>query len=927
MKRQRPTRLICVLLGIFPFLVAPGLAADTKPSTEPDPIATTIWRLERGITHWIQRIHLSSATSSSAQVTATIEELEVDAERFRRQLRSLEAALGATQGTRERLLQRKLAHLERLLEPRSVSQRATRREGRPDPRPAPYPPPGPPTIVQVTTQCESAVTIEEGTIAWQFPAEPGQSLQDPTTGEAWFRFVASRDALLVAHTGGSRADTEIELYRSCSGIETPIAANDDSIGLVSAVSFPVTTGSTWWIRVLQRTGLPAEPVMLTLESAGVIEGTITEAGTGRALADIQVAIREYDTGHYVGWGYTNENGTYQVTGLGTGSYVARTEHSEEHLDELWDDHPCYNDCDVTTGDRIQVIDGWTTRGIDFDLQRAGAISGRVRDAVTQEALEDVWVEVTDAEGSWSESGHTDASGRFSIGGLAPGTYFASTDANDYRDEVFDNYPCLPDCQPIDGTPIPVMAEETVTGIDFDLEQLGSIEGTLVDAATERPIAFASLEFYDATGERAGSAETDSSGRYIGGGLEAGTYFVVTDFWGGYRNEVYDDLPCPGRYSWDCDVLAGQPVQVALHSTTQGIDFALDRLGGFAGLILEEDTMLPIDSLDITVWTASGDQQDRVRTNILGTYVVEDLYPSEYFATTDSDTGHLDELYDDLPCPGGDTNGCDPTTGDPIAVTLASFTTGIDFELTLGGVATGVLMDALTGAPLDNATVELWAATGALVDREWTGDAGRYWFSALPEGTYFVTTDTWGSYLDELYDDFPCPGGAPPGCDPTTGSPVNVIHGDTTTGLDFDLLLRGGLAGTIEALGTGEPLAGVAVDVWDAQGQHVAASASDTYGVYQVDLSSGTYYVATDNSLGYIDEVYDGLRCPEGPAILGLCDPLSGEPVVVLGAEQVVIGIDFALVERVVFSDGFESGDTSAWTSSTGRVDQAQEAIN
>jgi len=141
----------------------------------------------------------------------------------------------------------------------------------------------------------------------------------------------------------------------------------------------------------------------------------------------------------------------------------------------------------------------------------------------------------------------------------------------------------------------------------------------------------------------------------------------------------------------------------------------------------------------------------------------------------------------------------------------------------------------------------------------------------------------------------------------------VVLGETTAGIDFELVLRGGLAGSIVALDTGLPLPGVAVDVWDADGSHVAATATNAAGSYAVDLSSGTYYVSTDNGQGYVDEVYDGLRCPSGPAILGLCDPQAGDPVPVIGEEPVVTGIDFALAERLVFEDGFETGDTSAWS--------------
>ena len=917
---KRPPRLFSIglVFWICVGLSSPGLAtggdrAETVRVAKPEPLAVAIWRLERRITKW-QRSVRSSPTKGSP----TAEELQADAERLHRQQRILEGSLAqesseTDEGDAERAIKRKLANLEALLGSTKTSERAATEEAPLFPLPQLYPLPGSPRVVPVASQCEDAVLVEEGTVAWKFPTQPGARFSDPTTGEAWFRFVSSRDGWLVGHTGGSRADTEIAIFHSCDASQAPVAANDDALGLLSAVAFPVTPESSWWIRVRQRVGLAVEPLLLTLGPADGIAGTVTEESTGSPIEDVRVEIRHRDTGSYASSDYTKADGTYMVTGLDAGEYVALTEHSDNHLDELWDDRPCHDDCDVTTGDPIQVLDSTVTSDIDFALLRAGTISGRVRDADTTEALQDVYIEIVDAEGDGVESDFTDTSGRFTVEGLAPGIYFVATDSEEYRDEVFDDYPCLPDCNPTDGTPIPVRAEETVTGIDFDLDQLGSIAGTVLDEATGQPIAFVSVDFYDATGHRAGDAWTNELGHYFGGGLEEGIYFVATDLSGGYRNEVYDDHPCTGSYSWNCDLFAGVPVPVALYTTTTGIDFDLNRLGGFAGEVLDQATQQPVDSLDVSVWTSAGDHEDSVATSALGTYVVEDLYPATYFAATEGDSGYLDELYDDLPCPGGATDGCDPTTGDPIAVALESFNTGIDFELALGGAVTGTLVDAVTGTPLDNKRVALWNESGAQIGQAWTDETGRYWWGTLPGGTYFLTTVTNGSHLDELFDDLPCPGGAPPGCIPTSGSPVTVVLGETTAGIDFELVLRGGLAGSIVALDTGLPLPGVAVDVWGADGSHVAATATNAAGSYAVDLSSGTYYVSTDNGQSYVDEVYDGLRCPSGPAILGLCDPRAGDPVPVIGEEPVVTGIDFALAERLVFEDGFETGDTSAWS--------------
>lgn len=82
------------------------------------------------------------------------------------------------------------------------------------------------------------------------------------------------------------------------------------------------------------------------------------------------------------------------------------------------------------------------------------------------------------------------------------------------------------------------------------------------------------------------------------------------------------------------------------------------------------------------------------------------------------------------------------------------------------------------------------------------------------------------------------------------------------------------------------------------------------------MLEGTFFVSTDNGLGALDEVFDDVPCPFGPAHQGLCDPTTGDPVVVPTIGSLVTDIDFALSGAPLFADGFETGDTSSWTMST-----------
>lgn len=82
-------------------------------------------------------------------------------------------------------------------------------------------------------------------------------------------------------------------------------------------------------------------------------------------------------------------------------------------------------------------------------------------------------------------------------------------------------------------------------------------------------------------------------------------------------------------------------------------------------------------------------------------------------------------------------------------------------------------------------------------------------------TYFART-TASSYPDELYDDIPCN----PFCNVSTGTPIPVVEGSTTEGIDFVLGtgLSGSVAGTVREAGTVMGLAAVRVTAYDDLGR-------------------------------------------------------------------------------------------------------------
>src|SRR5439155_11963713 len=82
---------------------------------------------------------------------------------------------------------------------------------------------------------------------------------------------------------------------------------------------------------------------------------------------------------------------------------------------------------------------------------------------------------------------------------------------------------------------------------------------------------------------------------------------------------------------------------------------------------------------------------------------------------------------------------------------------------------------------------------------------------------------------------------------------------------------GHIAGTVTASGDG-PLSGVAVQIYNSAGAFVTSSTTDASGNYtSTDLSTGTYYARTSNSLRFLDQLDQNIVCNG-------CNVTTGAPI-------------------------------------------------
>jgi hypothetical protein len=228
------------------------------------------------------------------------------------------------------------------------------------------------------------------------------------------------------------------------------------------------------------------------------------------------------------------------------------------------------------------------------------------------------------------------------------------------------------------------------------------------------------------------------------------------------------------------VLNGTPVEVVAGSSSDGIDFELERLGSISGRVTRSHDGAPVTTAFVTVLDALGRAQHFSGINSGGSYHITDVQPGDYFVLVD-DRGYFDELYYDVACEGG---GCPLAAGTPIPVAVVAETAGIDFVLDVRSLLTGRVTDAGSGEPVGG-EVRVFDEHGVLreVDLDHSG-TGVFEFLGLDPGTYHLVARDFGSlYEDQLYLDRGCK----PSCVVTEGEPLVVESGEVVSGIDFALL--------------------------------------------------------------------------------------------------------------------------------------------
>jgi hypothetical protein len=226
-----------------------------------------------------------------------------------------------------------------------------------------------------------------------------------------------------------------------------------------------------------RAGHNTNKIGLAVPRGGVIAGRVTNAATGRDAAGVCVEAVPVSAGAALvdafGNGFTNAAGTYRITGLNTGSYQIQI------IPDCAGEQPKL--AGLTLRRTVRVTQGKVTSGINAALRVGGygSISGRVTGPGAQ-AEPGSCVEFFQQPGGLQDVEDTDADGKYTATGLAPGRYKVEFNAAECSDGAVGLGPQWYEGVGSSGpaTVITVKARQTAGGVDATLPADGTITGSV-----------------------------------------------------------------------------------------------------------------------------------------------------------------------------------------------------------------------------------------------------------------------------------------------------------------------------------------------------------------------------------------------------------------------------------------------------------------
>jgi Carboxypeptidase regulatory-like domain len=211
---------------------------------------------------------------------------------------------------------------------------------------------------------------------------------------------------------------------------------DGESSLAAANQVPVTDGNT------------TKEINAQLQVGGEIEGTVTDASTHKSLEGIEARAFAAGGGEFpVRSASTGKNGEYTIAGLVTGHYKVEFSpgfaSSLNYITQYYD-----GKASLAVAESVEVVQEQVKTAVDAELQVGGEVTGTVTDASTHLAVANAGVAALGAGEAVEGIAITNASGQYTITGLASGSYKIGFVSSHYIVQYYNDQPSFASADPV-----------------------------------------------------------------------------------------------------------------------------------------------------------------------------------------------------------------------------------------------------------------------------------------------------------------------------------------------------------------------------------------------------------------------------------------------------------------------------------------------